>query len=68
LLKKLTIHGYSADDDSDSRHEWENRIKGWLADGKICFPQAVIKGLENAPTALARASQGDFFGTVLVKL
>jgi 2-alkenal reductase len=68
LLKKLTIRGYSADDDPDVRQEWENHLTVWSASGQIRFPHEVIKGLRNAPKALAEASRGAFFGTTLIAL
>ena len=68
LLKKLTIRGYSADDNPDARQEWENRLRVWSASGQIKFPHQVIQGLRNAPEALAEASRGAFFGTALVAL
>jgi NADPH-dependent curcumin reductase CurA len=68
LLKKITIRGYSADDDPDAQEEWFGRFAEWLRSGDIRFPHTVIGGLEHAPAALRDTAQGRYLGTVLVKL
>ena len=68
LLKKLTIRGYSADDDLEARGDWESHLGRWSAAGKIRFPCEIVNGLKNAPQALADASRGAFFGTIIVAL
>lgn len=68
LLKKLTLRGYSADDDPDARKEWDSNLSRWSAAGQIRFPYEIINGLKDAPQALVDASRGAFFGTVLVML
>jgi 2-alkenal reductase len=68
LLKRLTIRGYSADDDPDAREEWDGQLSRWSAAGQIRFPCEFVRGLRNAPEALAEACRGAFFGTVLVAL
>jgi NADPH-dependent curcumin reductase CurA len=68
LLKKITIRGYSADDDSHLHAEWIRQFAVWLRVGAIRFPHEIIKGLDSAPLALERAIKGDYFGTVLVQL
>ncbi|KJC39367.1 alcohol dehydrogenase [Bradyrhizobium sp. LTSP885] len=66
LLKKLTIRGYSADDDPDARREWDSHLGRCSAAGQIRFPHEIVRGLRHAPEALAKASRGEFFGAVLV--
>ena len=68
LLKKITIRGYSADDDPEIRSEWTLRFADWLHSGDICFPHVMIDGLEAAPCALRDVTQGRHFGTVLAKV
>jgi NADPH-dependent curcumin reductase CurA len=68
LLKRITIRGYSADDDPDAREEWSARFAAWLNSGAIRFPHEVIAGLECAPDALERVIRGEYFGTVVVKI
>jgi len=68
LLKKITLRGYSADDDPDAHAEWIQRFAAWLRAGTIRFPHEVIAGLERAPRALERVINGEYFGAVLVKL
>ena len=68
LLRKITIRGYSADDDPDVRNEWTRRFADWLRSGDICFPHVTIDGLEAAPGALRDVTEGRHFGVVLAKV
>jgi 2-alkenal reductase len=68
LLKKLTLRGYSADDDPDAREEWFDMFASWSNAGYISFPHVIVEGLEHAPYALHNAAQGRYLGTVIVKL
>ncbi len=68
LLKRITLRGYSADDDADVRAEWTRRFAGWLQAGEIRFPHVIVAGLEQAPQALARVIRGDYVGMVAVKV
>jgi len=68
LLKKITMRGYSADDDPEVRGEWTHRFADWLRSGDICFPYVTIDGLEAAPGALRDVTEGRHFGVVLVRL
>jgi 2-alkenal reductase len=66
LLKKLTMRGYSADEDPDARIEWEERFAAWLRSGSIIFPHVVLQGIEAGPTAIQNVAEGRYFGTVVV--
>ncbi|MGB8845251.1 MAG: NADP-dependent oxidoreductase [Terracidiphilus sp.] len=68
LLKKLTLRGYSADDDPDARNEWTERFGQWLRSGSIAFPHVMVKGIDKAPETLERVAAGEYFGTVIVEL
>ena len=68
LLKKITMRGYSADDDPDVRSEWTRRFADWLQSGDFCFPRVIIDGLEAATGALRDVTEGRHFGVVLVKV
>jgi NADPH-dependent curcumin reductase CurA len=68
LLKRITMRGYSADDDPEARGEWTRRFADWLRSGDICFPHVMIDGIEAAPAALRDVIDGRHFGAVLVKV
>lgn len=68
LLKKITMRGYSADDDPDARIEWDAHFAKWLRAGSIAFPHVVVKGIEQAPEAIQAVAEGKYFGTVVVEL
>lgn len=68
LLKKITIRGYSADDDPEARPEWTRRFGDWLRSGEITFPHVRIAGIRNAPQTLREVIDGRHLGTVVVEL
>jgi NADPH-dependent curcumin reductase CurA len=68
LLKKITLRGYSADDDPDARDEWIDQFATWLRSGSIVFPHVVLQGIESAPEAIQMVAEGKYFGTVVVAL
>ncbi|MCX4748831.1 hypothetical protein OG455_25500 [Kitasatospora sp. NBC_01287] len=68
LLKKITLRGYSADDDPRAEAEWLEKFGAWQRAGTVGFPHARIPGLENAPRALLETMAGQHLGTVIVEL
>ncbi len=68
LLKKITLRGYSADDDPDVRIEWERQFALWLRSSELSFPHCIINGIEQAPLAIQQVAEGRYFGTVMIKL
>ena len=68
LLKKLTLQGYSADDDPEMRAEWTTRFAHWLRSGTISFPRVISKGINTAPNVLQGVAEGRYFGTAIVEL
>lgn len=68
LLRKITISGYSADDNPEARDEWFIRLADWCRAGDIALPHIVIDGLEQATLALADTAQGRYFGMVVIRL
>lgn len=68
LLKKITMRGYSADDDLEAQPEWTQRFAGWLRSGDITFPHVRIPGIQHAPQALLEVIEGRHLGTVVVEL
>lgn len=68
LLKKLTLRGYSADDDPELREEWTTRFGHWLRSGTIFFPRVISKGIDTTPDVLQGVAEGRYFGTVIVEL
>lgn len=67
LLKKITMRGYSADDDPDAHAEWDDRFAQWLRAGDITFPHVVVHGIERAPEAIQAVAEGKYFGTAIVE-
>ncbi|MEV8515205.1 NADP-dependent oxidoreductase [Dactylosporangium sp. NPDC051484] len=68
LMKKISIRGYSADDDPEVRSEWLRRFGDWLRSGGIAFPCVRITGIDRAPEALLQVIEGRHLGTVVVEL
>ncbi len=68
LLKKITLRGYSADDDVEHEAAWNERFGGWLRSGEIVFAHDRVRGIEAGPQALADVIAGRHFGAVIVEL
>jgi NADPH-dependent curcumin reductase CurA len=68
LLRRLTLRGYSADDDPDTRAEWNRMFAEGLRSGAMTFPHVRVRGLEHAPEVLVDVIHGRYVGTVLIEL
>jgi 2-alkenal reductase len=68
LLKKITLRGYSADDNPEAQDAWLRRFTDWLRAGDIRFPHVMIDGLDRATTALRDTAAGRYLGAVIVRL
>ncbi|MEU6224419.1 NADP-dependent oxidoreductase [Streptomyces sp. NPDC047042] len=68
VLKRLTLCGFIVRDHDDLRPEFEQRVAGWLAEGRITARETVVDGLENAPGALLSLLGGGNVGKMLVRL
>ncbi|MFI9275755.1 MDR family NADP-dependent oxidoreductase [Kitasatospora sp. NPDC052896] len=68
LRKKITLRGYSADDNPEARAEWDQRFGDWLRTGDITFPHVRVPGIDHAPNALREVIEGHHLGTVVVEL
>ncbi|NEA66247.1 NADP-dependent oxidoreductase [Streptomyces sp. SID12488] len=68
VLKRLTLRGFIVRDHDDLRPEFEQRVAGWLAEGRITARETVVDGLENAAGALLSLLGGGNVGKMLVRL
>ncbi|MFI7403951.1 NADP-dependent oxidoreductase [Streptomyces sp. NPDC049541] len=68
VLKRLTLSGFIVRDHDDLRPEFEQRVAGWLAEGRITARETVVDGLENAAGALLSLLGGGNVGKMLVRL
>jgi NADPH-dependent curcumin reductase CurA len=66
--KQITMRGYSAGGDEETRSRWLDRFAGWLRSGEITFPHVRVSGIEAAPQALHDLMNGRHLGTVVVAL
>ncbi|MFJ4189045.1 MDR family NADP-dependent oxidoreductase [Kitasatospora sp. NPDC089509] len=68
LLKRITLVGYSADDDPQAQPEWARTYREWREAGLISFPHQRIAGIENAVQAQLDTAAGRYLGAVVVAL
>jgi NADPH-dependent curcumin reductase CurA len=68
VLKRLTLRGFIVRDHDDLRPEFERRVAGWLAEGRITARETVVDGLDNAAEALLSLLRGGNIGKMLVGL
>jgi NADPH-dependent curcumin reductase CurA len=68
VLKRITLRGYSADDDPDVRAQWRLRSAAWFGAGSLVFPHVRVPGIERAIEALLDTMAGRYLGAVVVEL
>ncbi|MFF7133135.1 MULTISPECIES: zinc-binding dehydrogenase [unclassified Streptomyces] len=68
VLKRLTLCGFIVRDHDDLRPEFEQRVAGWLAEGRITARETIVDGLDNAARALLSLLDGGNVGKMLVRL
>jgi NADPH-dependent curcumin reductase CurA len=68
VLNRITLRGYSADDDPDVRAEWRDWSAPRFGDGSLVFPHVRVPGIEHAVEALLDTMAGRYLGVVVVEL
>lgn len=68
IIKRATMRGLVVYDHEDLRSELETVCGDWIRAGEIAYLEDVAVGLEAAPAAFARLTQGKNFGKSIVKI
>jgi NADPH-dependent curcumin reductase CurA len=69
IFKGVTLRGFSADEEAPEMFDdWLRQVKIWQRDGSIRLAHTIVKGIEQAPSALQQACAGRLKGLVLVEL
>jgi NADPH-dependent curcumin reductase CurA len=68
VAKGLTLRGFLARMYADQLDAFRAEMRGWLAQGRIVYPETIFDRLEQAPRALIAQLAGENVGKVLVRL
>ena len=68
LTKRARMEGFIVSDFGARWGEALGKMADWLRSGKLKYKEDVVRGLENAPTALRGVLQGKNFGKQIVQL
>ena len=68
VAKGLTLRGFLSRMYAARMPDFRREMRGWLAAGRIEYPETVFEGLERAPEALIAQLRGENLGKVLVEL
>lgn len=68
LVKRARIQGFLVSDYADRRSEFLDRMKQWLADGRVRYREDIAEGLERAPEAFIGMMAGANRGKQLVRV
>jgi len=68
VVKGLTLRGFLARMYASRLDEFRREMRGWLAEGKIVYPEQIFTGLEQAPEGMRALLNGENIGKVLVSL
>jgi NADPH-dependent curcumin reductase CurA len=66
--KHLTLRGFRGSFHTRLLDEMQNRVRGWLNQGRIRYHESVYDGLVSAPHAMADLLAGRTRGKVLVRI
>ena len=68
LVRQARLEGFIISRFADRFDEARQRLKSWVAEGRIKYREHVVEGLENAPQAYIGMMNGENFGKLLVKV
>jgi NADPH-dependent curcumin reductase CurA len=68
VTKRLTLQGFIITDHDDLAGEFRDRMRTWIAEGRIRWRETIFEGLEQAPEALLGLFHGANIGKMLVRL
>lgn len=68
IERGLTLRGFLARMYADRWEEFHDDVAGWIADGKIVYPETIAEGLETAPQTFISLLGGANVGKTLVHL
>jgi NADPH-dependent curcumin reductase CurA len=68
VAKGLTLRGFLARMYADQMDAFRREMRGWLASGRIVYPETLVSGLDAAPGALIAQLAGENVGKVLVSI
>ncbi|MFK0729489.1 NADP-dependent oxidoreductase [Rothia sp. BD8] len=68
IKNSLTLHGFTVGDYLDCAEEFNRRMSGWLAEGKIVWDETVVDGLDHAVEAFLSMMRGANTGKMVVRI
>jgi NADPH-dependent curcumin reductase CurA len=68
VFRRATMEGFILNDYEADYDRARQRLKGWLADGRLQAREDVQVGLENAPRTLMRLFEGANVGKQLLRV
>ncbi len=68
VAKGLTLRGFLSRMYAERMDDFRRDMRGWLAEGKITYPEHRFEGLESAPEGMRALLSGQNIGKVLVSL
>jgi NADPH-dependent curcumin reductase CurA len=68
VTRKLTLRGFIQSDHQHLAGEFQERMTGWFAAGKIAYDETVFEGIENSVEAFLSMMRGGNTGKMLVRI
>lgn len=67
ITRHLELRPFACYHTPEQLWAWNERFSTWLREGRFVFPQTVVDGIEEAPSALISLLRGEFRGNVAVR-
>lgn len=68
LIRRARMEGFVVFDYADRYPEAAREIAGWIKEGKLCYREHIVDGLETFPEALLMLYDGSNTGKLMLKL
>ncbi|WP_159501282.1 NADP-dependent oxidoreductase [Microbacterium sp. 18062] len=68
ITRSLTLRGFTVGHHAHRAPEFQERMTGWLAEGRIAYDETIVDGVENSVEAFLGMMRGENVGKMLVRI
>lgn len=68
LVKRASMQGFVILDHLEHAEQARSELAGWVREGRLCYQEDILEGIERAPDAIAGLYRGENLGKRLIRL